>query len=134
MKASTSPWQGETSHFFEVPVKHEAGHCAEPNCSCGNASIRRGTGYLHISQEVVDFRIDCPTPSDLLYKLNKVRADLGCFESFMPETEVFYPRLLCQQAAIRNQLDLDVAAQDAANWWKTGRVPLRSTSKATYVK
>ena len=51
MKALISTWQDEASPFFEVPVKHEVGHCSEPNCSCGNASIPKDTGYLYISQK-----------------------------------------------------------------------------------
>jgi len=127
MTASTSTWSAKTRQFFEVPVKHEVGHCAEPGCSCGNAGIPKGNGYLYISQQVVDFREDCPTPRNLLYKLNKARADVGCFESYIPEKHVFYPQLICKQAAIRRQLSLEIAAKDAADWWKTGQAPLRST-------
>jgi hypothetical protein len=124
---STSTWQDDTNRSFEVPVKHEAGCCSEPECSCGNAVIPKGTGYLHIIQKVVDFRKDCPTPRDLLRKLNKTQADLGCFETFELDHGAVYPRLLCRQAATRHQLSLEVAAQDAENWWNTGEVPLRST-------
>ena len=129
MKASTfvSTSPDKTSQSFEVPVRHETGHCSEPKCPCGNAIIPKGTGYLYISPKVVDFRNDCPTPSDLLYKLNKTQADLGCFETFVPDYDVLYPRLLCKEAAIRHRLSLDVAAQDAENWWNTGQVPLRPT-------
>jgi hypothetical protein len=129
MKTSTSNsnWQDETPRSFEVPVRNEAGYCSEPGCSCGNAVIPKGTGYLHISQKVVDFRQDCPAPRDLLYKFNRTQADLGCFETFALDRGAVYPRLLCEQAAIGHQLNLEVAAQDAANWWNTGAVPLRST-------
>jgi len=129
MKTSTSnsTWQNDTRRSFEVPVRNEAGYCSEPECSCGNAVILKGTGYLHISQKVVDFRKDCPTPRELLYTLNTTQATLGCFETFVLDHGAVYPRLLCKQAAIRHQLSLEVAAQDAANWWNTGEVPLRST-------
>ena len=119
--------QADTSESFEVPVRHEAGNCSEPKCPCGNAMIPKGTGYLFISQKVVDFRKDCPTSRKLLFKLNKTQADLGCFEIFVPDYHVLYPRLLCKDAAIRHRLDLAVAAQDAENWWHSGQVPLRST-------
>lgn len=124
---SSSNCQDERPRSFEVPVRNEAGCCSEPECSCGNAVIPAGTGYLHISQKVVDFRKDCPTPRDLLYKFNKTQADLGCFETFALDHGAVYPRLLCRQAAIGHQLSLEVAAQDAATWWDTGKVPLRST-------
>ena len=129
MKTSTSTtnFQYKTPRSFEVPVRNETGFCSEPECSCGNAVIPKGTGYLHISQKVVNFRKDCPTPRDLLFKLNKTQATLGCFETFALDHGTVYPRLLCKQAAIRHQLSLEVAAQDAANWWNTGAVPLRST-------
>jgi hypothetical protein len=91
-----------------------------------------GAGYLHISQKVVDFRKDCPTPRDLLFKLNKTQAALGCFETFALDHGAVYPRLLCRQAAIRHQLSLEVAALDAANWWNTGALPLRSTPSSSY--
>ena len=124
---SISTWQDEASRSFEVPVRSEVGCCSEPACSCGNAVIPKGSGYLHIGQKVVDFRKDCPTPRDLLRKLNKTQADLGCFETFELDHGAVYPRLLCKQAAIRHQLILEVAAQDAVDWWNTGEVPLRST-------
>ena len=129
MKTSTSSsnFQEEIPRSFEAPVRNDAGFCSEPECTCGNAVIQKGTGYLHISQKVVDFRKDCPTPRDLLYKFNKTQADLGCFETFALDHGAVYPRLLCRQAAIGHQLDLDVAAQDAATWWDIGKVPLRST-------
>lgn len=129
MQTSTvvSTSQDEMSQSFEVPVRHEAGHCSEPKCPCGNAIIPKGSGYLCISPKVVDFRSDCATPSDLLFRLNKNRADLGYFETFEPDYDALYPRLLCKDAAIRGHLNLDVAAEDAENWWHTGRVPLRAT-------
>ncbi len=129
MKTSTSisNWQDDTGPLFLVPVRNEAGYCSEAGCSCANAVIPRGTGYLYISQKVVDFRKDCPTPKALLYKLNKRQADLGCFETVALDKGAIYPRLLCRQAATRHQLGLEIAAQDAAQWWKTGVVPLRPT-------
>ena len=129
MKTSTYTmnFQEEIPRSFEVPVRNEAGFCSEPECTCGNAVIQKGAGYLHISQKVVDFRQDCPTPRDLLYKLNKTQADLGCFETFALDHGAVYPRLLCRQAAIGHQLSLEAAAQDAATWWDTRKVPLRST-------
>jgi len=117
----------ESPLSFTVPVRNEAGFCAHPGCSCGGNVIPKGTGYLHISQKVVDFRKDCPSPRDLLYKLNKTLADLGCFETFVLDHGALYPQLLCNEAAIRHELNLEVAAKDAEIWWNTGEVPLRST-------
>lgn len=128
--AVTSTRLDQTGRIFEVPVRNHAGHCSEPGCSCGNAAIPKNAGYLHISQQVVDFRKDCPTAADLLYKINSTQADLGCFEMFTPDHETVYPRLICRAAASRHQLDLDVAAQDAAQWWSTGKVPLRPTPRS----
>jgi hypothetical protein len=129
MKTSTSLLnrQDDTGRLLVVPVRNEAGHCSEAGCSCANAVIPKGTGYLYISQKVVDFRKDCPTPKALLYKLNQRQAELGCFETVALDNGAIYPRLLCRQAAIRHQLSLEAAAQDAAKWWDTGEVPLRST-------
>ena len=113
--------------YFDVPVSKESGACSESTCPCGNAVIPKGDGYLQISQKVVSFRKDCPTTRDLQYKLEKMQSAMGCFERFELDRGVVYPRLVCQQAAIRYQLNLEVAAQDAANWWSTGKVPLRAT-------
>ena len=125
--AYSSSGQDEPPRSLVVPVRNETGYCAQPGCSCGNTDIPKGTGYLHISRKVVDFRKDCPTPQDLLYKINKTQADLGCFETFALDHGALYPQLLCKEAAIGHQLSLEVAAQDAENWWNTGEVPLRST-------
>jgi len=113
--------------YFDVPVSKESGVCSEFACPCDNAVIPKGDGYLQISQKVVNFRNDCPTPRDLQYKLEKMQSAMGCFETFELDRGVVYPRLLCRQAAIRHQLNLEVAAHDAANWWRTGKVPLRAT-------
>jgi hypothetical protein len=123
----TSDRQDETNRSFVVPVKNGAGKCSDPKCSCGNVAIPKGTGYLQISQKVVDYRQDCPTPRDLIYKLNKKQAELGCFETVELDRSAVFPQLLCKEAAIRHQLNLEVAAEDAANWWNTGEVPLRVT-------
>jgi hypothetical protein len=123
----TSDRHDETNRSFVVPVTNGAGKCSDPECSCGNAVIPKGTGYLNISQKVVDYRQDCPTPRDLIYKLNKRQAELGCFETVELDRSAVFPQLLCKEAAIRHQLNLEVAAEDAANWWNTGEVPLRST-------
>ncbi len=124
--AYSSSRADESPLSFQVPVRNEAGFCAQPGCSCGKSVIPKGTGYLHISEKVVDFRKDCPSPKDLLYKLNKMLADLGCFGTVELDHGVLYPQLLCKEAAIGRQLSLEVAAKDAENWWNTGEVPLRS--------
>lgn len=126
--ASFSPTQADqTTPTFQVPPRKEAGRCAEPGCSCGNAPIPRGSGYLYIPEEVVAYRKDCPSPAELLYKLNDSLAKAGCFQGRDFDRSAMFPRLLCKAAAVRRLLDLDVAAEDAETWWETGQVPLRAT-------
>jgi len=78
--------------------------CADTDCDCGREPMAEGEGFLFISVQV--------------------ERDRGPDGSGTAE-----PMLLCEQAARRRDLDLEVAAEDAANWWKTGRAPLRATPK-----
>ncbi|MDD4955894.1 MAG: hypothetical protein PHP17_07660, partial [Candidatus Omnitrophica bacterium] len=51
------------------------------------------------------------------------------FIRFLP-TGTTSPIMMCKQGAILRDLDLNIAASDAAYWWKTGLVPLRVTPQA----
>lgn len=104
--------------------------CSDDNCPCGfpGAQIPRGTGYLFISQEVVDFRSDCPTEAEAQAKIQRMAAQLGAM--IVAGSGVFAPILMCEQGARKRGLDLEVAAADAKPWWNTGQVPLRPTPLA----
>ncbi len=104
--------------------------CSDDNCPCGfpGAQIPRGAGYLYISQEVVDFRSDCPTEAEAQAKIQRMAAQLGAM--IFAGSGVFAPILMCEQGARKRGLDLEVAAADAKHWWNTGQAPLRPTPLA----
>jgi hypothetical protein len=90
--------------------------------------IARGSGYLYISQEAVDFRKDARSVEAARDKANRVRLQMSDMDE---AAAVIHGRItavfLCQKAAERRCLDLVVAAADARHWWETGMAPLRAT-------
>lgn len=112
---------------FEVPRPPGDGFCSDSECPCGwpGAEIPRGSGYLYISQEVVDFRRDARTVQDVQRKVQRMQQDLDSI--IILGQGVASPILVCEQSAKLRGLDLEVAAADAKYWWETGLAPLRAT-------
>ena len=121
-----------TMKYFEVPESNpgSGGLCSDNDCPCGNpgARIPRGSGYMYVSKEVVDFRRDALTVQEAEQKVALMRQRMGTFILF--GQNVITSTLMCEQGAKKRGLDLDVAAADAKYWWKTGLVPLRATPLA----
>jgi hypothetical protein len=123
---------GIAAGYMEVPEANPGGDgiCSDNDCPCGypGATIPRGSGYIYISQEVVDFRRDAPSMREAERKIANLRQDLGGTVVF--GQGIFAPILMCEQGARKRGLDLQVAAADARYWWETGLVPLRATPAA----
>lgn len=118
--------------YFEDSVPPAGdGLCSDNACPCPETRIPRGSGYLYISQELVDFRRKYPRLSDARQakerELDARRAALG-----MQFTAIYSvgPIFVCEQGARLRNLDLETAAADARHWWATGQVPLRATPLA----
>lgn len=119
--------------YMEVPEVNPGsdGLCSDNDCPCGfpGAKIPRGSGYMYVSKEVVDFRRDALTVREAERKIANLKQRMGGdVVLFAPNS--FAPILMCEQGAKKRGLDLKVAAADAAHWWKTGLVPLRATPLA----
>ena len=113
--------------YFEVERPTGDGFCSDDTCPCPPPGTRipHGSGYLYVSPEVIDFRRDALTLAAARRKLERVQHEVDAFVAFGPGTVA--PILMCEQAARRRGLDLEVAAADAKYWWETGLVPLRPT-------
>jgi len=98
------------------------GLCADNECPCNLTPIPQGKGYIYVSPEVIDFRKDALSQTELQAKL----APYTEKNEYIPASR-YEPMLICEQAAIRRNLDIEVAANDAREWWETGKVPLRIT-------
>jgi TM2 domain-containing membrane protein YozV len=118
--------------YFEVPEANPGsdGICSDNLCPCGypGATIPRGTGYMYISKEVVDFRQNARTVYEASLKIDAMRQSLGGLVIF--DQGMFSSTLMCEQGARNRGLDLEVAAADAKHWWETGLCPLRPTPLA----
>ena len=121
----------QTLAYFESDVPSGNGLCSDNSCPCPEVVIPRGTGYLYIAQELVDFRRRYPRLQDARrakeLQLVQRRASLGI------QFSAFYrlgPILVCEQGAKLRKLDLEAAGADAKHWWATGQVPLRVTPLA----
>jgi len=121
--------------YFEVPLPDGDGMCCDEGCVCGSVVIARGTGYLFIEQETVDFRSNAPTVEQARAKERRVRSQMGDMDE---AAAVMHGRttalLICEQSARHRGIDLEAAAADAAHWWETGQAPLRATPEAKPVE
>ncbi len=118
----------EPSACFEVPCTIDSAVCSDWECPCPETAIPRGEGYLYVSPEVVEFRRDARTASELEKKVDRMRERLGGFVVIGPG--VAAPIIVCEQGARLRHLDLGAARQDMEHWWNTGMVPLRPTPQA----
>jgi ribosomal protein L24E len=118
--------------YFQVPEANPGsdGLCSDNSCPCGypGAKIPRGSGYMYVSDSVVDFRKDARTVSEAEAKIARMREGTGTFVVF--DQDVVTSTLMCEMGAKKRGFDLAVAAADAKYWWETGLVPLRATPKA----
>jgi hypothetical protein len=118
--------------YFELGHPIGDAFCSDRGCPCPEVRIPRGSGYMYISQEVVDFRHDARSEEDAARKIARIEQQLeqqtGAIAMLSPGVAV--PVLVCEQGARLRGLDLEVAAADARNWWETGLVPLRATPLA----
>ncbi len=128
------------AEYFEVDRLDGDGLCSDDNCPCPKpgTKIPYGTGYLYISQKVIDFRRDVPSKEAARkkfigqYKGLEQRQTgtgldiLGSITIITPPGK-YAPILMCERAARLRGLDLDIAAMDAKVWWETGKVPYRVT-------
>jgi hypothetical protein len=91
--------------YFSFATPSGTVTCGDGECTCSKDPIPSGTGYLYVSNLIVREHRD---------NGGKIKTQ---------------PVLLCREAAKRRDLDLEVAAEDAAHWWGTGSVPLRATPR-----
>jgi hypothetical protein len=121
--------------YFEVPLPDGDGVCADDECMCGGAVIARGTGYLYVDRETVDFRSNAPSVEQARAKEGRVRSQMGDMDE---AAAVMHGRttamLVCEQSARQKGIDLEVAIADAGHWWETGQAPLRATPEAKPVE
>ena len=121
--------------YFEVPLPDGDGVCSDEECVCGGVVIARGTGYLYVDRETVDFRSNAPSVEQARAKEERVRSQMGDMDE---AAAVMHGRttamLICEQSAWRRGIDLEVAAADAGHWWETGQAPLRATPEAKPVE
>ena len=127
---------GDVKGYFVSEPPEGDGLCSDNECPCPGmgADIPRGEGYLYISRSVVANRQHHRTESDaqsLISRRNdQIRGELPGFTGrVVGQQGRFAPILCCREGAERRELDLQVAAKDAAFWWETGLVPLRATPR-----
>jgi hypothetical protein len=112
--------------YFEADIPSGQGLCSDNSCPCDDTVIPRGSGYLFIEQELVEFRRKYPILEDALeakeLQAQEKRKTLGITN--YTEIGRLGPILVCERGARLRNLDLDLAAADAKHWWETGMVPL----------
>jgi len=114
--------------YFELERPQGDGLCSDDACPCKPPENRilRGSGFIYISKEVVEMRRDARTMPELNEKLKRLYGHLKNTDIHFGAGTVI-PIVMCEQAAKRRGIDLQVAAADAKHWWETGLVPLRPT-------
>jgi WD40 repeat protein len=111
-------------NYFQEPAP-SSGLCSYPPCPCDETSIPKGSGYLYITKECVDFRQDALSLDAVSAKLEELQRRSDSMIILGPG--VASPILVCEEGAKKLELDLDIAGADARHWWATGQVPLRET-------
>jgi transcription initiation factor TFIIIB Brf1 subunit/transcription initiation factor TFIIB len=100
-------------HFFQYPteaIPDIEANCSDPKCPCADTLIPKGAGWLFISEDAVDF-------------LKEAKENPALLNTFGAPV----PIIICERAATKRHLDLEIAATDAKRWWQSGKVPLRPT-------
>lgn len=115
--------------YFELSLPDGDAYCSDSQCPCADTVIPRGEGYLYISPDVVEFRSDAQSHEEMRRKVENVSRLFGG-KSVVLHEEVSGGILMCEVGAKRRNLNLRMAASDAAYWWKTGMAPLRATPSA----
>ena len=120
--------------YFEVKRPGDYGLCSDHDCSCDETRIPSGSGYLYISQAVVDYRRNCCSVEELERRISNelhldsmlaMRTGVVRVRAGLPGV----PILMCEPAARRRELNLRIARLDAEYWWRSGHVPYRPTPK-----
>ncbi len=115
-------------HYFESSRPSGNATCSDDSCPCPGATIAPGTGYLYISEELIEFRKDAIAESAAAAKIQDLQRKLGAIV-FNPNL-LASPILMCRMGAEKRGIDLAWASRDAQHWWTTGQVPLRPTPMA----
>lgn len=116
--------------LFEVPRTGGPHLCSDDDCPCsGTTALVPGkTGFVYISEDVVRNRRDLRTWEEAQAHWDDVARKLDA--NVHVTAGILVPILLCRRGATRRNLDLRVAARDAARWLRTGLLPLRQTPRA----
>jgi len=117
----------ESAEYFEDDVPSGDGVCSDNNCPCREDEIPRGTGYLYIDEEIVDFRRRYPSLTSAREAMQQTQERIRASGTMFGGFYRIGPILVCEKGARLRNLDLKVAAADAKYWWETGKVPLRVT-------
>jgi len=104
-----TPFRGNTS-------------CSDNECLCTYTTMPPAQGYLWIKPDVANTRIQCLSLTALhgylttsgLSRIDEIR-------------RCCLPMVVCEEAAKRRNLDLEVASSDYSSWVNTGIVPCRAT-------
>ena len=125
--AFLSSANADIKSYFECSRPTGDGTCSDNECPCGlpGTTLQRGSGYLYISKEVVDFRRDARTEAEATAKIASIEQQSGIV--ITNPNSLASAILICKQAALKRGIDLEIASRDASHWWETGEVPLRPT-------
>jgi len=124
----------ENEKYFEVPVQVTSFRCSDRECLCAGTDelIPGKTGYLLITEEIIQLRKDALKWEELTTKLRKVQANTDSIISF--HSFHVNPIFMCKESALNHGINLEIAASDAKRWADSGLCPLRATPINTSLK
>ena len=125
---------------FDFEVSHEAiePYCGVIMCACNGCELSEEERYLYIPLRVVDKRMK--NRSIIWHHIQIEHEGKNAWvrnitdpriKSIKLEGKENIPILLCENAAKKLSLNLDIAKKDYKIWRKTERVPLRATPAIT---
>lgn len=125
---------------FDFEVSHEAiePYCGAIMCACKGCELSEEESYLYIPLRVVDQRIKHRRIIRSYFEVEHVGKDAWVRnitdpirKSIKHEGKEYIPIMLCENAARKLNLNLEIAKKDCKIWRETEFVPLRMTPDVT---
>lgn len=122
MNSSVLELKEEIILIMECPPFQGQAFCSDSDCSCSNTIMPPGKGYLWIKPEIVETRKKCLTLAEMQKHMATTKTT-----TIDEIRERYLPIVVCEKAAIKRNLNLDVASADFTMWVMRGKVLCRPT-------
>ena len=110
--------------MMECPPFQVKAFCSDNDCPCSNTTMPPANGYLWIKPEVAETRKSCLSLFSMQSHMASTKTSSTDIDALRKN---YVPLVVCEEAAKRRNLDLDIAASDYTMWVNRGKVLCRPT-------